>query len=93
MAHKYLAASGAVGASGDNNQAWRIVINGTDPGATDPGTVVLKTGGSGGTTQCSFKVLFGDSSQFKLPNIVFDYVTLTDAGCLVEYYKQHGKAA
>jgi len=92
MAHKYIAASAAVGASGDNNQAWRIVINGTDPGATDPGTVVLKSGGSSGTTQCSFKIAFGDSSQFNLPNIVFDYVTLTDAACLIEYYKQHGKA-
>jgi len=92
MASKYMTSSGAVGASGDYNMASRILVNGVDPGATDPGTVLLKQGGSSGTTVLTIKIAFGSSDQFTLPNLVFDYVTLTDASCLIEYFKQHGKA-
>jgi len=91
MAWKYLAASGAVGATNDYNIAKCITINGTDPGATDPGTVTIKTGGTSGTTQVEFKVQFGHSDQIRLPNIAFDYINMTDAKVMIEYYKQHGK--
>jgi hypothetical protein len=92
MAWKYLTASAAVGSTGDYNLAKCITINGTDPGATDPGTVTIKTGGASGTTQVEFKIPFGATDQIFLPNITFDYITLVDAKCMVEYYKQHGKA-
>lgn len=93
MANTYLAASAAVGtAAGYQNRASKILVNGIDPGATDPGTVELKQGGSGGTTVWLMKVLFGHGVQVSIPNIQFDYVTLTDASCVVEFYKAHGKA-
>ena len=51
MANTYLAASAAVGtAAGYQNRACKILVNGIDPGATDPGTISLQQGGSGGTT-------------------------------------------
>jgi len=87
-----MTASAAVGASGDYNQCHKLLVSGVDPGATDPGTVALKQGGASGTTVFSCRILFGHSDQFTLPNIVFDYVTLTDASVVIEYYKQHGKA-
>ena len=93
MAWKYLAASGSTGASGDRNIATKITITGTDPGATDPGTVVIEQGGTGGTTMASFRILFGHTEQICLPNIAHDFVTLTDAGCVIEYFKQHGYSA
>ena len=90
MAHKYLEASAAVGASGDYNIAYRILVNGTDPGALDPGTIELRQGGAAGSVILTIKTQFGHSDQFELPNLVFDYITLTDAFCLIEYYKQNG---
>lgn len=90
MAWKYLAASGAIGTINQEHRVKKLTINGTDPGATDPGTVTLKTGGTSGTTQVEFKVLFGHTEQFTLPNMIADYINLTDAKCIVEFYKIHG---
>ena len=92
MAWKYLAVSGDIGTSGSNTIATKIIINGTDPGATDPGTVTLRTGGASGTVLMELKVQFGHSDQVDLPLVTMDYVNLVDAKVIIEYYKQHGLA-
>jgi len=91
MASKYMTASGAVGASGDNNQASRIFITG-DQAVNTVGTVSLKQGGSAGTDVWKAYADGGTSGQFSIPNIVFDYVTISNVEICLEFYKQHGKA-
>ena len=91
MANKYMTASGAVGASGDNNQASRIFITGDQAVAT-VGTISLKQGGSGGTDVWKAYMDGGSCGQFTIPNIVFDYVTISNVEVCLEFYKQHGVA-
>ena len=92
MANTYITASAAVGtAAGYQNRMSKILITGIDPGATDPGTVSIQQNGASGTTVWSAKILYGHSQQFTLPNIQFDYVTVTDAYATIEFYKAHGK--
>jgi len=91
MASKYMTASGAVGASGDNNQASRIFITG-DKAVATVGTISLKQGGSGGTDVWKAYMDGGSCGQFSIPNIVFDYVTISNVEICIEFYKQHGKA-
>lgn len=89
MASKYMTASAAVGSSGDNNSASRIFVTG-DQAVNTIGTVSLQTGGASGTTVWKCYADGGTSGQFSIPNIVFDYVTISNVEICIEYFKQHG---
>ena len=89
MANKYMTASDAVGASGDYNIASRIFITG-DQAVGTVGTVSLKQGGSGGTDVWKAYMDGGGCGQFSIPNLVFDYVTISNVEICIEYFKQHG---
>ena len=92
MANTYLAASAAVGtAAGYQNRASRLQYSGS-AAVNTVGTIELKQGGSGGTTVWKVFVDGGKSAQCSIPNIQFDYVTIANAVCTIEFYKAHGKA-
>jgi hypothetical protein len=91
MPSKYMTASAAIGSSGDNNVATKILVSG-DQAVNTVGTVELKQGGSSGTTVWKCYMDGGSNGQFSIPNLVFDYVTISNVEICLEYYKQHGKA-
>ena len=85
MAKKFMTSSGSIGTSGANTSIKRIVISGNH--ATEMGSISIQTGGSGGTVVVTFYVQAGDTIPIRLPNLVGDYISLTNCNCLVEYYK------
>lgn len=90
MANTYLEASAAVGtAAGYQNRASRIQFSGSGAVAT-VGTVELKQNGAAGTTVWKTFIDGGSAEQCSIPNIQFDYVTLANAICTIEFYKAHG---
>jgi hypothetical protein len=89
MAQKYLTASAAIGTSGSQTIARKIFVTG-DQAVNTIGTVALSTGGSGGTVVWKCYMDGGSNGQFTLPNIVCDYVTISNVEVNIEYYKQHG---
>ena len=90
MAHKYLAASAAVGTSGSQTLGRRITISGS-AAVNTVGTVELKTGGTGGTGVWKMFIDGGKCVQLELPSqLCFDFVTIANATVFVEYFKQHG---
>ena len=91
MASKYMTASAGIGSSGDNNVASRIFVTG-DQAVNTIGTVILKTGGTSGTAVWKCYMDGGGSGQFSLPNLVFDYVTISNVEVCIDYFKQHGFA-
>lgn len=72
MANKLLTASGAIAASGANKRVYRVT-----GGATDVGSVLLKTGGTSGTVVWGGYSAANESVQLKVPGIKADYVTIT----------------
>jgi hypothetical protein len=92
MANVYLEASAAVGtAAGYQNRASKIQYSGS-AAVNTVGTIELKQNGAAGSTVWKVFVDGGKSSQCTIPNIQFDYVTISNAVCTVEFYKAHGKA-
>jgi len=72
MANKLLTTSGAFATSGDNRRVYRVTM-----GATDAGSLTLKTGGTGGTITWVCYSAANESVQLKVPGIVADYATIT----------------
>lgn len=85
MANKYLTASGAFATSGDNCRVYRVTI-----GATDAASLILKTGGTGGTAVFGIYAPAGESVQAKVPGIVADYATAsgTTPHITIEYSRR-----
>jgi len=91
MAKVYMTASAAVGtAAGYQNRASKIFITG-DQAVNTIGTVSLKQNGSAGTDVWKAYMDGGQSGQFSIPNVQFDYVTISNVEICLEFYKAHGK--